>query len=262
MATYLLDGISFHDKLKELRYDIDSTVMYIDFSYTPNVEGVVEHLESIDVDSNGNGDIKACATMDGAHVYIYSDDDIFCRNACSMFYGMSRLCNVGFDNFDASECLDMSRMFLGCTSIGYIDMENVSTPMLVNCIDMFSGCISCYSLNIKSMSINASTEVSGMFYNTKSLRMLSIGDSFAYNPSMGLSNPDSSIIKGTNGRWNLLSTGNSYSVPEFPSKVPGTYYAVDVKDESNDDSLITVGCLRSALVRIANALSKQAKNSR
>ena len=79
---------------------------------------------------------------------------------------------------------------------------------------------------------------------------------------MGLSNPDSSIVKGTNGRWNLLSTGNSYSVPEFPSKVPGTYYAVDVKDESNDDSIITVGCLRSALVRIAKALSKQNKNSR
>lgn len=257
MIKYLLDGVSFHAKLRELRSNIDSTAMYIDFSNEEDIECYVNGLDTVNVDSSYDGSIKASITDDGKRVYVYSNYDIGCKNAQQMFSGMGVLCHVNFDNFDASECSNMRRMFYSCASLGYIDLECISTPKLTDCTEMFSGCSSCYSINIKSMTVDGVVASDNMFNGTKSLRLLSFGDKFTYKPSMGLANPDSSIVKGSNGKWNMLSNGTSYTAASIPSKSNGTFYAVDVSDEADDDSLVTVGAVREAAKQIAQAVSKQ-----
>ena len=262
MYKYLLPGSELHDKLRQINSNMDSTVVTVTFDYTDNVEPLVKGLESLPVAHDNSDSILASFSEDGTSLYVYSDYDIRALDCQMMFYRMSSLCRVKFNNFNTDECSSMRRMFMGCSSLVFVDMSNLSSPVVEDFTEMFSGCSSCLSVDVSNFQVPSTKETcvfSDMFKNTSSLRRISVGDKFTFNPSMSLSNPDISAIKESDGKWHLPCAEKAYNASELSGGVKGTYYACNVLDSSKDSSLITLGSLKKSIEQVAVEVSKKFK---
>lgn len=261
MSSNLLPGQAFQEKIKELTSDICANVMSIRFSYAEQVKDEVNGLNCscVNVDESNDGSIKASATRDGSLLYVYSDSEIRCLDADSMFKGMTRLCKVQFDNFDTSSCTTMKSMFKGCSSLTSLNLKGFNTENVENFSNMFADCISCYYINVSTFAVPskaASCSTMNMLLNTDSLRMLTVGKSFAFNSTMSLADPRNAANSA--GTWNFPKYLKSYASQDMPSNVSGTFYACNVDSSEDDSKLVTLGALKKAARQIANAV----KNSK
>ena len=250
MYKYLLPGSEFHDKLRQSNPDMDSSVVTVVFEYTDNVEHLVEGLDSLSVASDNSDAIKASFSEDGTNLYVYSDYDIRTTDCQMMFYRMSLLSRVKFNNFNTDECTNMRRMFMNCTSLPFVDMSNLSSVNVEDFTEMFSGCSSCFSINIKEFQVPSTKETcvfSDMFKELTSLRRLSVGNKFTFSGSMSLSNPDIDTIPGSDGLWYFPKTSSSFTSDQLTGGVEGTYYAYDVLSNNHDQELLTVGSLKESM---------------
>ena len=259
MSVYLLPGSEFHDKLRQRKPDIDSTLMYATFDYTRNVPNYVMEWPQVDVGVTGTSDVMACVSSDGTTLFVHSNETISLRDCQMMFYRMSSLVRVDLNNFSTEECTTFRRMFMNCTSIPFVDMSNLEAPYAEDFTEMFSGCSSCTSIDISNLSVPSSAETcvfSDMFKNTTSLRRLSVGKQFAFSTSMSLSNPDTLVIPESDGLWHSNFDEKSYTVDTLPSGVRTTYFAVDVKSNNHAQALVTVQDMTCAAQQIALAVKK------
>lgn len=259
MSVYLLPGSEFHDKLRQRKADIDSTLMYATFDYTSNVPGYALKWPQVDVGVTGTSDVLACVSSDGTTLFVHSDQSIALKDCQMMFYRMSSLVRVDLNNFNTEECTTFRRMFMGCTSIPFVDMSNLEAPYAEDFTEMFSGCSSCSSIDVSSLSVPSSAETcvfSDMLKGTTSLRRLSVGKQFTFSVSMSLSNPSTSVIPESDGMWHSSFDGKSYTVDTLPSGVYTTYFAVDVASNDHAQDLVTVQGVSCAAQQIALAVKK------
>ena len=262
MYEYLLPGSEFHDALRDHVSTIDDTLMYASFDYTNNVSSRVEGLEAIPVASDKSDSIVACISEDGTHLYVHSNHEIRLLDCQMMFYRMNLLCRVYLNNFNTDECDTMRRMFMGCSSLHEVDMSNLSSRNVEDFTEMFSGCSSLTSIDIQRFRVPSTKETcvfSDMFKNTPSLRRLTVGSTFTFAVSMGIANPDPSVINQSDGKWHLASTGQSFDASELSGGVDGTYYACDVTSTEHDSDLVTVAGVRGLSKEIANQVAKKLK---
>lgn len=262
MFRYLLPGSELHDKLRTNTPGIDSTVMYIYFKYSEEIPDVLKEENPITVDMNNAGDILASISEDGTRIYIYSDYDIRTKDCQMMFYRMSNLCRVDLYNFNTDECDSMRRMFMNCTSLVYVDMNNLSSSNVEDFTEMFSGCSSCQYIDIRRFKVPSTKETcvfSDMFKDTTSLRRISVGENFVFEASMSLANPNTDVIKDSNGLWNCPELATSYNADDLPTGLDTTYYAIDVNSDTLDKSLITLGSLKESTKDIALSVARQLK---
>ena len=263
---YLLPGSEFHDKIRTAVPDIDNTVCSIFFKYSHDVIEDTTAYTVVDVtyivDTPEYVDnVQALVSEDGSKMYVVSEYDIKCLDCQMMFYRMKNLSRVVLDNFNTDDCSSMRRMFMGCTSLKFIDMSNLSSRNVSDFTEMFSGCSSCLSIDVSNFQVPSTAETcvfSDMFKDVKLLRRLSVGKSFIFAGSMNLADPDVNTVPGTNGRWNFPVLGTSYSSSELSGGTAGTYYAVDVLNDS-DTSLVTLESLRECSEVIGQFIRKKMK---
>ena len=150
MYVYLLPGSEFHDKLREYRSDVDSTLMYVTFDYTSSVPDTALEWDQVDVSSAGDNHVQACLSEDGTELYVHSIFDIRVRDCQMMFYRMSRLVRVELTNFVTCDCTSFRRMYMNCSSLPYVDMCGLSAPRVEDFTEMFSAQHSPSVLNAQS----------------------------------------------------------------------------------------------------------------
>ena len=260
MYVYLLPGSEFHDKLRERKSDVDSTLMYVTFDYTDNVPDFALEWPQVDVGVAGTSDVQACLSEDGTQLYVHSKFDIRVRDCQMMFYRMSLLVRVELNNFVTCDCTSFRRMYMNCSSLSYVDMGWLSAPHVEDFTEMFSGCSACQSIDIRHLSVPSSAETcvySDMFKGCTSLRRLSVGEHFHFEASMSLSDPDTDVIPESDGMWHSCFDGSSSTSTDLTGGVPTTYFAVNVTSNDHANDLVTVSDVVSAPKQIAFAVAKQ-----
>lgn len=253
MYVYLLPGSELHDKLREWVTTIDNSLEKIVFACTSDVPTEVLSWDSIGVDSTNTSDIVAGLSEDQTVLYVHSNYDIRSKDCQMMFYRMSKLKEVVFNNFNTDECLSMRRMFMNCTSLEYVDMCTLTSNNVEDFTEMFSGCTSCKYVDVRSLSVPSSHETcvySDMFKNMTSLRRVHVGSTFAFSSVMTLPIPSSDYVPETNGKWNDPVRGTSYTPESLPSYVDATYFSADVQNVG-ENYLVTCDGLKSATKELA-----------
>ena len=131
---YLEQGKPFNQDIKSLSSSIEN----IYFTHIVHPNGA----ETIDVSQAKDGSIVAWA--DGSTIYVSSqknNQDIYFNIDCSnMFYGLSDVKNIVFNNVNTSAMSYAEKMFANCYDLEVLDLSNFLTGNLTNTIQMFANC--------------------------------------------------------------------------------------------------------------------------
>ena len=99
------------------------------------------------------------------NLYIGSNQKIYSTSLNSLFYGMSALEEIEFDNLSTSLTKDMSSMFSNCSSLTNLDVSNFLTNNVENMSNMFSGCSNLTKLDLNNFNTKNVIDMQQMFNN-------------------------------------------------------------------------------------------------
>lgn len=262
MSAYLLSGVEFNAAIKAAGDSVQSALVSVAFEYSANVSvNASQFNAAIDVSKDKDNSVRALLSKDSTQLIVHSDDDICTSDAHNMFYAMTALSCVEFNNFSLAVCTNVSRMFMNCKSLTEVNLSNCTAESIASADEMFSGCISCQSINISRISLPKGTSVYNLFNQCYSLRRLSVGEKFAFTDAMALANPQTKYVPSTNGKWNDPNKGTSFDASDLASvhKQACTYYANNVASAQHDSNIVTLETLKCAASQIASAVSNRLK---
>ena len=138
------------------------------------------------------------------------------QNSSYLFYYLSNVKEIAFDNFDTSQVTNMSKMFYCCRSLTSLEVSNFDTSQVTNMSWMFYCCSSLTSLDVSKFDTSQVTVINDMFYYCRSLT------------SLDVSKFDTSKVKYMNSMFEKCSSLTSLDVSKFDtSKVTGMYSMFD-----------------------------------
>ena len=110
-------------------------------------------------------------------VIFYSPVTIYAPiDSISLFYELTALSSITFDNFNTSKVTNMWRMFYYCSSLTSLNVSSFDTSKVIDMEGMFYYCRSLTSLNISNFNTSSVTNMSNMFRNCESLNQLSLSN--------------------------------------------------------------------------------------
>ncbi|GEM_PF-2386779 len=107
---------------------------YPDVNKTSAYSYIVDELFDIYIYHENKADSTVHAV-----IYVLSDDTIYANPDCSyLFYGMSNMTAVRFENFDTRNVTNMSHMFDGCSGLKAINLQGLDISGVTDMEDMFA----------------------------------------------------------------------------------------------------------------------------
>ena len=179
----------------------------------------------------------------------------------------------GADRLNTSRATTMERMFRQCGSLADIDVSNWNTSNVTSmyatfdrCLlstiavddwdissvttfsGMFMGCGELRELNLSKWDTSAATSMDSMFYETKLLEKLSVGEKFSFGDAI-LHTPSADNFPHADGFW-YDKDYNAYMPSVVQGNVARTYYATKflAADDSDEMVLVRNGTLRKIAV--------------
>ncbi len=151
------------------------------------------------------------------------------QNSSYLFFYLSSVKEIVFDNFDTSKVTDMSHMFGYCNSLTSLDVSKFDTSKVTDMSDMFGYCRSLTSLDVSKFDTSKVTDMSSMFYYCISLTSLDVSnfntsqvtdmsDMFVYCSSLtslDVSNFDTSKVTDMSSMFWACSSLTSIYVSNF-----------------------------------------------
>jgi surface protein len=137
----------------------------------------------------------------------------------SMFANASSLTSLELSNFDTSNVMFMADMFSHTHNLTTLDLSNFDTSSVTGASgmsQMFMHATGLTSLDISSFDTSSVPEMGWMFYDTPSLRQLTLGSNFEFNLSYNpyLQQPPHTYTVWQNGVF-------SFTADEFMSNYDG-----------------------------------------
>ncbi len=118
--------------------------------------------------------VYSSSTTDIAFVY---DGRISAPESCNgLFYNLTSLQTLQFDNFYTLGVTKMYRMFAGCSALTSLNLSNFHAPGVNTTSEMFMNCYALTSLNLNGLSTYNVSDMSNMFYCCKSLTSLDLSN--------------------------------------------------------------------------------------
>ena len=96
------------------------------------------------------------------------------QNSSNLFYYLSNVKEIVFDNFDTSKVTNMSNMFYNCSRLTSLDVSEFNTSQVTNMNSMFISCSSLTSLDVSKFDTSKVTDMGRMFYECSSLTSLDV----------------------------------------------------------------------------------------
>ena len=124
---------------------------------------------------SSNNDITAWVTSDN-DLYIGSDWNIYGESFSHLFYGMSSVQTISFDNFNTGEATSMYYMFNGCSGLTSLDVSSFDTSQVKDMGRMFQGTSKLTRLDLSSFDTSKVTQMHGMFSGMTSLETLNVSN--------------------------------------------------------------------------------------
>ena len=95
-------------------------------------------------------------------------------NMSNMFYNCSRLTSLDVSEFNTSQVTNMNSMFISCSSLTSLDVSKFDTSKVTYMIRMFDACSSLTSLDVSKFDTSKVTDMGRMFYECSSLTSLDV----------------------------------------------------------------------------------------
>ena len=96
------------------------------------------------------------------------------QNSSYLFYYLSNVKEIAFDNFDTSQVTNMGSMFRDCSSLTSLDVSKFKISRVTNISLMFASCNNVTSLDVSKFDTRKVTNMSYMFYNCRVLTSLDV----------------------------------------------------------------------------------------
>ena len=96
------------------------------------------------------------------------------KNSSYLFYYLSNVKEIAFDNFDTSQVTNMHFMFASCSSLTSLDVSKFDTSKVTYMDSMFGSCRSLTSLDVSNFDTSQVTDMHYMFYSCSSLTSLDV----------------------------------------------------------------------------------------
>ena len=96
------------------------------------------------------------------------------QNSSNLFYRLSKVKEIAFDNFDTSQVTNMRYMFGYCKSLTSLDVSKFDTSQVTNMGGMFASCSSLTSLDVSKFDTSKVTNMSYMFSLCENLTSLDV----------------------------------------------------------------------------------------
>ncbi len=168
----LRPSVTLKDAIQFKNYASNATSITFDYykdEYNSIISGVTP--TAIDVDSTGLINMYIV----GTDVYVLSDGKIYANASCDrMFYNMTKLTSIEFNNFRTTKVTNMSSMFNGCSGLTELDLSGWDTSNVTNMSNMFDSCRGLTSLDLSPLKTTNVTNMSYMFYYCSGLTSLDL----------------------------------------------------------------------------------------
>ena len=104
-----------------------------------------------------------------------SNEPIFANtNSSYLFYNLTQLTKISFNNFNTSSTTNMSYMFRTCNNLTSLDITNFNTSKVTSMSYMFRGCSNLTSLDVTNIDTSKVTSMYSMFYGCSNLTNLDL----------------------------------------------------------------------------------------
>ncbi len=139
------------------------------------------YTQSFDASANQDKSIMGYVTdTDSNNMYeitFSSDAPIFANTDSSfLFYYLTKLTNISFNNFRTTTATNMSSMFSYCNSLTSLDLNNFNTSQVTNMSNMFQSCNALTSLGVSNFNTSQVTNMEAMFYCCRSLTSIDVSN--------------------------------------------------------------------------------------
>ena len=177
-ATFLA-GSLFNAKIKQLATNDNSVTHLTSDTEINKIVRASELNVTIDdsyIISTADSTVPIYAWYDSGIIYYYSKINELFLNADSsyMFYNLTNLDDISFDNINSSKVISMQKMFQNCFNIKNLDLSNFNTSNVTNMSQMFYACKELEEVNVSSFNTSNVTSMYQMFTNNEKLKKLNL----------------------------------------------------------------------------------------
>ena len=125
------------------------------------------------------------------------------QNSSYLFYYLSNVKEIAFDNFDTSQVTNMRAMFNYCVSLTSLDLSNFDTSHVTDMSYMFGEGEALKTLDVNKLNTNQVINMDGMFHHCKNLISLDVSEF------------DTSHVTDMSGMFNHCENLTSLDVSKF-----------------------------------------------
>ena len=125
------------------------------------------------------------------------------QNSSYLFYYLSNVKEIAFDNFDTSQVTNMGSMFEACKSLTSLDVSKFGTSQVTDMSYMFGEGEALETLDVSKLNTNQVINMDGMFHHCKNLISLDVSEF------------DTSHVTDMSGMFNHCENLTSLDVSKF-----------------------------------------------
>ena len=125
------------------------------------------------------------------------------QNSSYLFYYLSNVKEIAFDNFDTSQVTNMGSMFEACKSLTSLDVSKFDTSQVTDMSYMFGEGEALEALDVSKLNTNQVINMDGMFHHCKNLISLDVSEF------------DTSHVTDMSGMFNHCENLTSLDVSKF-----------------------------------------------
>ena len=164
----IMKGYDFNKKFEE-NFNSATSIEFVKNRTIP------ENVRTIDFSENQDNSILGW--LEGNTCYVSSKGKIMANEDCSrMFYDISNLREIQFQNFDTSKVTNMENMFFYSQKLEKLDVSSFNTSKVINMNSMFHYCPILKELDVSNFNTSNVINMGRMFESCHDLRKLNVSN--------------------------------------------------------------------------------------
>ncbi|WP_225419744.1 BspA family leucine-rich repeat surface protein [Levilactobacillus cerevisiae] len=147
------------------------------------------------------------------------------QNMAYLFASDRGLTTLEIDKWDTGSVTNMTSLFAGASALTSLDLSNFDTSQVTTMTGLFSNMTNLNTLNLSSWDTSAATAYGTVFTGDSKLQHLTLGKDFTFHNATTMALPDASSTSPYTGKWQLATTGTTYTASDLMTTYDGSTMA-------------------------------------
>jgi len=169
------------------------------------------------------GTFLGCAALSSLAVGSWNTSNV--TDMRVMLDGCTKLPSLDVKSWKVGKVTSFDNMFKDCINLASLDVSNWDVTGTVSLGYLFSGCTSLVSLDFTNWDTSNATSYANMLYQDRSLQHLTLGKNFTFHNSATMALASPSTIAPYTGKWQLGTTGPTYTANDLMTTYDGSTMA-------------------------------------